>query len=804
MATITRELEKRILNYMWFLGIIPICSLKLALEVLGKLSSSLKNSFANYFDIVIVNLCSRLLKDNDLLVSQRWPSLNEQIMPLLLNDECGGINSSPPINRSSMIPKGFMVSFSNLFDLPTGGAFLWEEIAKNRRTLLAALVITSTFVATYFMNQILNFRGMTFLGYLMIFTFAILFAWLSIGFWTALAGFITMLRGFDRYAPKATSRDIEENTRIALVFPVYNEDINRVFAGIEATYRSLEKTGKLKHYDFYILSDSNDPDACVCEELAWAEWRERLNATGNLFYRRRTRNVKKKSGNIADFCRRWGKNYKYMIVFDADSVMSGDLLVEMTSIMESNPRVGILQSAPKAVGRRSLYGRIQQFASYLYGPIFAAGLSFWQLGDAQYWGHNAIIRVEPFMKNCALPRLPGDPPFGGEILSHDFVEAALMRRAGYEVWLLYDLEGSFEETPPNLLEELSRDRRWCQGNLQHLRLFLLKGIIPAHRFLFLNGVMIYGSGLLWFCFILMSSLQAMLEVWIEPVYFPREYALFPEWPVWYPKWALTLFVVVMILLFLPKVFGLCLVIFKKQSHFFGGTSKLIMTVFLEIVFSILFAPIKMLFHSKFLFFALLGKTVGWGPQERSDVGLSWREALRFHWSGTLTGLIWGSIVWIVNPTFCMWISPILISFILSIFLTVWTSRPTAGETFKGWGLFLTPQETNPSLEIRILEEVLYDPPILSDKGLCAALFDPWVNALHRGLMRKKRSISRDVKAEIETKVLGGDHESLTKDEAMKLLRSPALLFELHKRIWESPKDVFDKWETYLNILNQPL
>ena len=143
-----------------------------------------------------------------------------------------------------------------------------------------------------------------------------------------------------------------------------------------------------------------------------------------------------------------GKNYKYMIVFDADSVMSGDLLVEMTSIMESNPRVGILQSAPKAVGRRSLYGRIQQFASYLYGPIFAAGLSFWQLGDAQYWGHNAIIRVEPFMKNCALPRLPGDPPFGGEILSHDFVEAALMRRAGYEVWLLYDLEGSFEETPP--------------------------------------------------------------------------------------------------------------------------------------------------------------------------------------------------------------------------------------------------------------------------------------------------------------------------------------------------------------------
>jgi len=115
------------------------------------------------------------------------------------------------------------------------------------------------------------------------------------------------------------------------------------------------------------------------------------------------------------------------------------------------------------------------------------------------------------------------------------------------------------------------------------------------------------------------------------------------------------------------------------------------------------------------------------------------------------------------------------------------------------GIISYPSRDKSFIGNKDLEEVLYDPPILSDKGLCAALFDPWVNALHRGLMRKKRSISRDVKAEIETKVLRGDYESLTKDEAMKLLRSPALLFELHKRIWESPKDVFDKWETYLNI-----
>ncbi|HOM31383.1 MAG TPA: glucans biosynthesis glucosyltransferase MdoH [Acetomicrobium flavidum] len=792
MAAMTLKLTRRILAYVWLLGVTSTRSLEIALNVMRKISLIT----SSFFDELAGELLNGISNDDSLIDDPRWPGISKNVLSKLLNDGYGGLTSTPPINRSSMVPKGFLVSLSNLFELPASKAF-WETVAKRRRRLFAILVIASTALATYLMSLIIYFRSRALLGYLMLFAFAVLFAWISVGFWTALVGFISVLRGVDRYAPKAKARGIKDDTRVALVFPIYNEDVNRVYAGIEATYRSLERTGKLKHYDFYVLSDSNDPDSWVCEELAWAEWCERLKAKGKLFYRRRTRNVKKKSGNIADFCRRWGKNYKYMIVFDADSVMTGDILVQMTAIMEANPKVGILQSAPKAIGRRSLYGRIQQFATYVYGPIFAAGLSFWQLGDAQYWGHNAIIRIKPFMENCALPVLPGDPPFGGEILSHDFVEAALMRRAGYEVWLSYDLDGSYEETPPTLLEELSRDRRWCQGNLQHLRLFLLKGIIPAHRFLFLNGVMIYGSGLLWFCFIFMSSLQALLDVWIEPVYFPAEYALFPEWPVWYPGWAIFLFIVTVVLLFLPKLLGLYLVIVKKRAELFGGTGKLVSSVLLETLFSVLFAPIKMLFHSKFLLLALLGKKVGWGPQERSDVGLSWRQALKFHWKDTLIGLLWGTILWIVNPAFCIWLSPILISFVLSIFLSVWTSRPTAGELFKRHGIFLTPQEMDPSPEMKVLAEVLANPPLPADQDFKLALFDPWVNALHRSLLRKRGRLMPEVLKKALNAI--DSKEVLSRSEIMALLRSPVMLFELHKRVWESPEDKFiEKWSKYLS------
>jgi len=238
------------------------------------------------------------------------------------------------------------------------------------------------------------------------------------GFWTAVVGFFVLLRRVNRFSlPDLPSMDLAASAshpRTAILMPICNEDPSRVFAGMGAVYKSLEALGRREYFDFFILSDTGDPDTWIDEEWCWYKLCHLLNGFQKLFYRRRRINRKRKSGNIADFCRRWGHNYRYMIVLDADSIMTGSTLVRMVEIMEQNYSVGILQTVPKGVGRDSLIARLQQFTNNIYGPMFAAGLHFWQLGDAHFWGHNAIIRIKPFMEHCDLPRLSGKPPLGGK------------------------------------------------------------------------------------------------------------------------------------------------------------------------------------------------------------------------------------------------------------------------------------------------------------------------------------------------------------------------------------------------------
>ncbi len=348
----------------------------------------------------------------------------------------------------------------------------WSRAASRRRILLPLLTLIPDIVASQFMLETLPYKGGNGLEVAIVLFFAVLFGWISIGFWTAVAGFLLLVRGRDRFSvtslPREKPGDIDPAVRTAIIMPICDEPVGRVFAGLKTIFRSLERTGAGRSFDFFVLSDSADPSNWIKEEEGWFDWVRRENGFGRVFYRRRRDRVKRKSGNIADFCRRWGRNYRYMIVLDADSVMTGEAIVRLVHLTEAHPDAGIIQTLPVAVNRRSLFGRLQQFAGSLYGPLYAAGMHYWQLGDGQYWGHNAVLRVAPFMEHCSLPRLPGDPPLGGEILSHDFVEAALMGKAGWTVWFAHDLPGSYEEAPSSLLQEMGRDRRWCQGNLQHL------------------------------------------------------------------------------------------------------------------------------------------------------------------------------------------------------------------------------------------------------------------------------------------------------------------------------------------------
>jgi membrane glycosyltransferase len=678
----------------------------------------------------------------------------------------------------------------------------WENTARLRRLLLLALLIATSVIASGHMADILPHRGTTRLELVIVIVFATLFAWISIGFWEAMAGLFTLARRFDRFSiTLGIEGDLSlegTDARTAILIPVANEEPNRVFAGIKATYQSLEDTGQLRHFDFFVLSDSSDPDRWVEEEMAWAETCHSLGAFNRLFYRRRRVNLKRKSGNIADFCRRWGKNYRYMIVFDADSIMAGKTLVRMVQAMERHPKVGILQSAPLAVNRETLIARTQQFANHVYSPMFAAGLHFIQLGDSHFWGHNAIIRVEPFMQHCGLPELPGKPPRGGFIMSHDFVEAAFMRRGGWEVWLAYALGGSYEEVPPTLLEELKRDRRWCQGNLQHIRVAFAKGLLSAHRALFLHGAMSYGSSLLWFVFITLSTVEAIAEAFRTPVYFPQGRSLFPDWPVWHPQWALTLLGTTAIILFMPKLFSILLIMFKKAHvRKYGGRLNLLASLGLEVFLSALFAPVRMVFHSKFVFITLLGRQVGWGPQQRSDLGTGWLEAVRFHGTGTLLALIWAAALFFINRSFFWWNSPIFIPLLLSIPLSVWSSRAVVGRSFRKLGLLLTPEELEQPKELQSLEASLASEQKTFASspeagGFVKAIVNPVVNAIHLGLLRsKQRKLSQAIatgRAGLLEKALSQGPLSLSPKEKRIILYDPVLVQELHRRVWETPDD----------------
>jgi membrane glycosyltransferase len=689
----------------------------------------------------------------------------------------------------------------------------WRKIASRRRLLLLILVLTPALVAASVMGSLLPQRGTTILEASIIFVYCVLFIWISLGFWTALAGFWTLLKKDDRFAVTRSRGELDApirpHVKTAILFPVCNEDPERIMAGIQAVWRSLARLGAADRFDIHILSDSSDPDRWVQEEAAWNRLCNELSAHGHIFYRRRRVNLKRKSGNVADFCRRYGAQYTYMIVFDADSVMSGETLIRMVRIMERRRNVGILQTAPACTGRETLIARAQQFANRAYGPMYAAGLHHWFLGDAQFWGHNAIIRVKPFIKHCALSRLPGKPPLGGDILSHDFVESALMRRAGYSVWLAYDLEGSYEEVPPNLLNELKRDRRWCQGNLQHLRLVFTSGIFPGHRALFLNGVMAYGSALLWFLFLALATAAAVSEALIQPDYFAPGKSLFPVWPVWDPTPALLLLAGTAMVLFLPKVCALLLALIKGRRKQFGGFFALCGSIMTEVVLSTLLAPVRMLFHSKYVFLTLLGMGIGWGTQQRDDEGTRFWDALRFHGGGTLLGLIWGVAMFQINRVFFWWSSPLVISLLLSIPVSMLTSRAELGRLYRKMRIFMTPEEVRLPREYEDINAYLNAsaqdrtsfglPP---EEGFLRAAVIPAVNTLHRGLLRGPRSLAPEIEQRrdaILSKAMQHGPQALNKKEKKELLYDAQRMKTLHEYIWELPQDVLEeRWKVRLD------
>jgi membrane glycosyltransferase len=545
-----------------------------------------------------------------------------------------------------------------------------------RRTLLLAATGASTAAAAAVMAGLLAPKGYSPADWLMLSLFVVLFAWVAFAFVSATAGFLLGLRA--RAVSPVDPQPIVFS-RTALLMPTYNEDPGRILSGAQAIYEELDALGVAELYDIYVLSDTRDAAIAQAEATGVVRLRLRLDASDRIFYRRRPVNRDRKAGNIADWVMKFGAGYESMIILDADSLMTGDTIVRLTAAMEKDPKAGLIQTLPNIIGATTLFARLQQFAGRIYGPIIARGQDWWSGAEGNYWGHNAIIRTRAFAECAGLPHVKGGKPFGGHIMSHDFVEAALLRRGGWAVRMAPELTGSYEEAPPSLVDMAVRDRRWCQGNLQHSAILGARGFHWVSRLHLARGVLAYLTAPLWLAF-----LAAGAFVWFEQ----RDSIGQASGPM-----ALGLFILTMVLLSAPKIMGAVLTARDRVARqACGGRRQLALGVVTEVALSALMAPIFMFMHSLAVADVLRGRHSGWAAQQRDDGKMKFKDGWKRHGLHTLIGIGWTVAAYRLDPMLLAWTSPLAVGLILSMPISMLSSRGDVGRFCERLGLFRIPEE----------------------------------------------------------------------------------------------------------------
>jgi len=610
-----------------------------------------------------------------------------------------------------------------------------------RLFIMAMLVIPSTALAGWSLYEIFLPNGLTNLEIAQLGLGLTLFAWLCMAFWTGIIGFVLQLFNIDplslRKKQCVPDQDSPLVQKHAVVMPVYNEDTRRIMVGFEACVREIMGSTQAEQFDFFMLSDTRDEQKAEAELRAWNRMTKRLGQyASHVFYRRREENSHRKVGNLKDFCERWGANYESMIVLDADSIMSGERMLDLARRIEQNPDTALVQTIPMPVRQDTFFGRFVQFAAHLYSPMLATGLSFWQTDSANYWGHNAIIRIAPFMQHCGLPTLEGRAPFGGEVLSHDFVEAALLRRAGWQAYLLTDTTGSYEEVPSNIVDYAIRDRRWVQGNIQHLGLLKVKGLKTANRLHFLFGAFAYISSLVLFCMLALGTADALIRATSVPDFFVSEYQLFPSWQVARQDMMMVTMWGTAALLFLPKLLGITLALIKRRSEF-GGAFSLLKSAILELVMAVLIAPLMMFYHSYFVISVFIGHSVKWEAQEREGRKVPWSVAFKHTQIMSCLAVIWGVTTFYYTPSLFMWLLPVLIGMVLAAPIIRLSSSTHLGVSLRNWGVFVIDQEVKECMALKRLRVAMNYFSISQYKAEVPALPDSlWVTMPEQALHQK--------------------------------------------------------------------
>ncbi|WP_170339398.1 glucans biosynthesis glucosyltransferase MdoH [Ruegeria arenilitoris] len=562
----------------------------------------------------------------------------------------------PPEAPLAMPEQDFAAGFRDAqapADARRSSAGLWRALAFS--PAMAASVALLWVMADWF-----DAEGINVVEAILLALISFNFFWISFTVCTVLLGMVSLAR---QERPVRQGR--AQPLRVALLMPVYNEVPWNVLGNARTMLEELRARGGKHHYAMFILSDTRDPEIAAQEQASIEALRTTLAPGLELYYRRREQNTDRKVGNIADWVSRWGGAWDAMLVLDADSLMTGRAIARLTDALARDPGAGLIQSYPQLIGAQSVFARMQQFANGVYGIAFAEGLSRWCGQEGNYWGHNAIIRTKAFATCAGLPKLRSLSGREQLIMSHDFVEAGLLRRAGWGVRFLPRIRGSYEETPPTLIDHALRDRRWCQGNLQHLRLLGSTGFRAVSRFHLFHGAVGYLMSPLWFALLVMWALIGQGKDASVLHYFSPDNPMFPQWPEMTETRHVLIILVMYAMLLAPKILGaLALPLSGVRYEDFGGRTRFLASFLFEVVLSILYAPILMVQQMIAVFRTLLGVQKGWTPQARDGGTYGLRTLIVCHALETISGLALSA--GILAGLVSVWLAPIAISLTFAV------------------------------------------------------------------------------------------------------------------------------------------
>lgn len=563
-----------------------------------------------------------------------------------------------------------------------------------RRWLVLAVNLVTLGALLLGLSRVLGAGGWTVTDVVIFVAFLFGAPWTVLGFWNAVIG-LWLLHGvrdgIEQVAPFSADGDVETPVaiRTAILMTLRNEDPGRAFARLRVVKESLDATGEGAWFDYFVLSDTNDPVVAATEEVLAAQWARELGEASRLTYRRRTDNAGFKAGNVREFCERWGDRYDVMLPLDADSVMSGEAIVKLTRMMQAHPKLGILQSLVVGMPSQSAFARIFQFGMRHGMRPYTMGSAWWIGECGPFWGHNACVRIKPFRDECHLPVLPGGPPLGGAVMSHDQVEATLMRRAGYEVRVLPVEMGSWEENPPTMLDFAKRDLRWCLGNLQYLKLLDLPGLKPMSRFQLVWAILMFLGLPAWTLMIALLPVKVIEDAGIAG--YPSGLAAF-------------LYVLFFSMYLSPKLAGFAdILLTKGGTNRYGGTGRFIASSLIEVVFAFLQGAVSTFRTTLFMIGLAFGRAkIGWNGQARDAHALSFATAFAGLWPHLLFGVyIFGTLLWL-SPTVLLWSLPLTAGYVLAIPFAMLTALPGVGRWFARRGLCGIPEDFDPPPVLRAI------------------------------------------------------------------------------------------------------